>query len=147
MNEKQIEKVTVAENTSDQATPLPAKKPAKRAGPRTLSGGLALILTLVALILSGYLWYMLTEKMGLFDIDVVGKLEQLENNVDTLQTNAAIAEEDISALKETQDTVKSAIDRLNADVGKARIERMLAETEQLLVIANHRLQLARDVNL
>jgi uroporphyrin-III C-methyltransferase len=147
MNEKQIEKVTATENTSDQATSAPAKKPAKRGGPRTLSGGLALILTLVALILSGYLWYMLTEKMGLFDIDVVGKLEQLENSVDTLQTNAAIAEEDISALKETQETVKSAIDKLNADVGKARIERTLAETEQLLVIANHRLQLARDVNL
>jgi uncharacterized protein HemX len=147
MNEKQIEKVIAAEIPSDQATPEPAKKPARRVGRPTLSGGLSLILTLVALILSGYLWYMLTQKKGLFDVDVVGKLEQLENNVDALETNAAIAEQDIGALKETQDTVKSAIDKLNADVGKARIERTLAETEQLLVIANHRLQLARDVNL
>jgi len=147
MNEKQIEKVTATEKTSDQATKEAAKKPAKRLGPQTLYGGLALILTLVALILSGYLWYMLTEKKGLFNTDVVGKLEQLENTADSLQRNAAIAEQDISTLKETQDTVKSAIDKLNADIGKTRTEWALAETEGLLVIANHRLQLARDVNL
>lgn len=127
--------------------PTAPKKPARSLSPQSLSGGLALILASISLIITAYLWYMAVEKQGLFDQDIVGKLEQLENATGSLERGAASNEQDIQLLQETQDTLRNAVDKLSADLGKSRTAWMLAEAEELMIIANHRLHLARNIRL
>lgn len=124
-----------------------ARSSAKKARAISLSGGLALIFSLTALVLSGYLWYMLSGRQDLLSTDVTGQLAQLDRGVDALQEGQAMQEQRVNTLQETQDTLKSGFNKLAADVGRARREWVLAETEHLLLIANHRLQLGRDVDL
>ncbi len=123
-----------------------ARGPAKKMAVISLSGGLALILSLIALVLSGYLWYMLSERQDLLGTDVTGQLAQLGREVNALEENRAAQEQRVTTLRETQDTLKAGFNKLAADVGRARREWVLAETEHLLLIANHRLQLGRDVD-
>lgn len=113
----------------------------------SLSGGLALIFSLIALVMSGYLWYMLSERQGLLSTDVTGRLAQLDRGVSALEESRAAQEQRVNALQETQDTLKAGFNKLAVDVGGARREWVLAETEHLLLIANHRLQLGHDVDL
>lgn len=127
--------------------PVTPKKPVRSLNPRSLSGGLALILAAISLIVTAYLWYMTAEKQRLFDQDIVGKLDQLENAVGSLERGTTSAEQDIQLLQETQDTLRGALDKLSADLGKSRTAWMLAEAEQLMIIANHRLYLARNTRL
>lgn len=128
-------------------TPEAARESTKRAAMISLSGGLALIFSLIALVLSGYLWYMLSERQGLLNTDVTGRLAQLDRGVNALEESRTLQEQRLNTLQETQDTLKAGFNKLAADVGRARREWVLAETEHLLLIANHRLQLGRDVDL
>jgi uncharacterized protein HemX len=122
-----------------------AKKLSGRPRPG-LTGGLALILAALALIAGSYLWYtLLYERQELLTTDIVGTLTRLEDGAKSTQENLAAAEAELQTLKATQDTLKSAVDKIQSDLGRHRMEWVLAETEQLLVIANNRLQLARDV--
>lgn len=131
---------------SESATDLVQRPPKKRRA-MSLSGGLALIFSLIALVLSGYLWYVLSERQGLLTADVTGQLAQLDRGVRALTETQTTQEQRVNTLQETQDTLKTGFNKLAADVGRARREWVLAETEHLLLIANHRLQLGRDVDL
>jgi uroporphyrin-3 C-methyltransferase len=110
-------------------------------------GGLALIFATVALIATGYLWYtVLYENADLFTRDIVGTLDRIDSDNTDIQDKLAAAEKDLKTLKETQDTLRAAIEKVNTDLVHNRTEWSLTEAEQLLVIANNRLQLARDAH-
>lgn len=138
------------------AKPAKPKKPDESAS-KTSSGGrvlgtLALLVSLVALAAVGYGGYIFYTKQDLFSTDVVAELNQLKNDStrnDERQTEIGSSLEDFQqqfdGFKEVQDTLGTAIDGLTEDLGRKRNDWALAETEQLLLIANYRLRLARDV--
>jgi len=112
-----------------------------------ISSGLALITASIALIATGYLWYtLLYERHDLLSLDVPGTLETLTLESRTLKEEVTDIEEQQTSLLETQETLKSAVEKVQNDLGRHRADWILAETEQLLLIANRRLQLARDVS-
>lgn len=107
--------------------------------------GLAVILATLALIASGYLWYvMFHESADLFSRDIVGALDRIESDSNQALETVANTEKDVKALKETQDAIRASLEKINSDLRRNRLEWALTETEQLMIIANNRLQLARD---
>lgn len=118
-------------------------------GPRhgRVRGGLAMILATLALIANGYLWYvMFHDNADLFSSDVIGTLDRVESDSNQALETVANLEKDVRTLKETQDAIRASLEKINADLRQNRLEWALTETEQLMVIANHRLQLARDTH-
>lgn len=123
----------------------PLKKSADVPSTGRVRGGLALILASLALIACGYLWYtVLYQNADLFSMDIAGALDRIESGTNQTQESLANDEKDIKTLKETQDTLRASLEKINTDLARNRQEWALTETEQLLVIANNRLQLARD---
>jgi uroporphyrin-III C-methyltransferase len=153
----------MAEDTAPETQPMATKpdkpaEPTKSDGPAPKpSGGrvwgvLALLLSLVALVTVGYGGYIYYNKRDLFSTDVVAELNRLKNDsVRNEEQQAEIGknlesfQQRLGNVKEIQDTLASAVGRLADDLGRKRNDWALAETEQLLLIANYRLQLARDV--
>jgi uncharacterized protein HemX len=77
-------------------------------------------------------------------MDIAGALDRIESSTNQTQESLTNDEKDIKTLKETQDTLRASLEKINTDLARNRLEWALTETEQLLVIANNRLQLARD---
>ncbi len=112
-----------------------------------VSGGLGLIFATLALVLTGYLWYTLIyERPELIQIDLPGTLAGLEQTTGELKTTLEETEKQVGMLTETQNTLKSAVDKIQSELGRNQAHWIVSEAEQLLLIANRRLQLARDVN-
>jgi len=112
-----------------------------------LSSGLALIFSFVALLGAGYLWYMLVyERPELIRLDLPRALADIERSTGELKTALDDTEDQVGALAETQNTLKAAVDKIQADLGRNQTQWNVTEAEQLLLIANRRLQLARDVH-
>lgn len=123
----------------------PSTKPSR---PRhSLTGGLAFILALTALLGTLYLWYMLTERRGLLEVDLRGEVEALKESVVTLEEQLAQAEQGLAQIRENETALRTTVERIGNDLGRGRKQWLLAEAEQLLNIANHRLVLTRDVGL
>lgn len=138
----------VKKTPADQSASLKQDKAASKP-PKTgrVRSGLALIFAILALMASGYIWYtVLYLNADLFTMDIVGALDRVESNSNQIQESLATAEKDIKILKETQDTIRASLEKINTDLVRNRLEWTLTETEQLLVIANNRLQLARDTH-
>jgi uncharacterized protein HemX len=139
----------MTETESTPATAKRAKGASKRPTSRrdVVSGGLALILALISLTGTAYLWYtLLYSRQELLATDVVGALNRLEAQDKELREALAPIEEDLVLVRENQSIIRTALDKLQNEMVRNRTEWMLSEAEQLLVIANHRLQLARDVS-
>jgi uncharacterized protein HemX len=138
---------TDVENTPpDQTAPESNQDAATRPTGRVRSG-LALILSLVAIIGTGYLWYTtLYQNANLFSMDIVGSIDRIKSDSNQIQETLGGTATEIKTLKETQDTIRVALEKINTDLARNRLEWALTETEQLLVIANNRLQLARDLH-
>jgi uncharacterized protein HemX len=134
--------------TADAA---PAKRTGDKAGGKTarpshFSGRLALMLAAIALVGSAYLWYLLFyERPELIETDIAGRLERIEGDARELRDGLGGLGEQVQALRDGQDAVKAALDKISTDLARSRTEWLLTESEQMLVIANHRLQMARDV--
>ena len=112
-----------------------------------VSSGLALIFATIALLASGYLWYTLVfERPELLKMDMPEALEQLERTTGELQTTVSDTEDQLSVVTETQNTLRAAVEKIQTDLGRNQAQWIVSEAEQLLLIANRRLQLARDVN-
>jgi len=134
-------------NPDDQPSPPESEKKTAKEPRGRVRGGLALIFAFLALIASGYMWYtVLYKNADLFSEDVVGSLDRIETATNESQEALASTEKEIKTLKETQDTIRASLDKINTDLVRNRMEWSLTETEQLLVIANNRLQLAHDVH-
>ncbi len=128
-------------------TESPKTHTAQRSRARSVSGGLALILAIVALLVSAYLGYTLITRRGLYSASVSSGLEHLAEQSAKSQGAIAAMTQQLIALKQNQDTLQAALEKVTNEFGKGRRKWLLAETEQLLVIANHRLQLSHNVEL
>ncbi|MEE8212161.1 MAG: uroporphyrinogen-III C-methyltransferase [Acidiferrobacterales bacterium] len=147
---------------AQQLTPQTEEGPADRAEnanetkvPKPHGGrawaGLAIVLSFIALAASGYVAYTLYQKQALLDADVLGTLEQLKASVQQMEKNESQVEREVERIKKqfsdakhVQDTLASAIEKITNELGRNRTGWALAEIEQLLLIANYRLQLAHD---
>ena len=114
---------------------------------RSFTEGLGFILSLVAFSMSGYLWYVLARRDQIIGDHVVTRIEQAQR-----QTAAAVASEQrdreqLAALAAGQHSLTSEVSALGSGIGRQRQRWALAEAEQLLIIANHRLDLDHEVGL
>jgi len=130
---------------TDNASPGKTATKSKKTG--AVTGGLALILAVIALTIGAYLWYSLTLRQGLFTGEASNRLSELEQEAAQLRERLPALEQQLDALQETQDTLKTGVEKIYSELGKGRADWVLIETEQLLIIANNRLQLAREVGL
>ena len=132
-------------------TPAPAEK--RRTRRRTpvndnptrtgrFAAGLALVLAIIAVLASSYVGYLVNSKRGL--TDAKGRLLQVEQETAQLQTLSAQMNQELGTLRETQETLKSGVQALHGEIGKGRRTWLITETENLLVMAQHRLAYARD---
>lgn len=110
-----------------------------------LAAGLALILAVLAVLVSGYVGYLVNSKRGL--TDAKGRLVNVEQETAELATLTQRLSADITALRETQNTLTASVQALHDEIGKGRRAWLVAETENLLLIGQHRLAYARDARL
>lgn len=129
------------EQTQQVEKPVPKKT--KASGSRLAS--LAFVLVLLALGLSGYLTYVYYNYKSLFTPITLTTIEQSDSVTEQLLSEISDLEIRQEASVDTQNTLREAIEKINDELGRDRTQWVLAETEQLLIIANHRLQLAHDV--
>lgn len=129
------------------AAPTAAANPARGGRVASWSAGLAVILAGMALVVGIYLWYVLVRQEGLADANVAARLDALETQAKATQQALAQTGDKLDALRQEQDTLKRALARVSSNFGQRRAEFTLGEAEQLLLIANQRLQLAHDVDL
>ena len=112
-----------------------------------VSSGLALILAAIALFATGYFWYVFVyERPELLQTDVPGAIARLDKATHELKESLGDTDEEMGQLRETHDTLKAALDKIQAELSRNRTEWIVSEAEQLMLAANRRLQLARDVN-
>lgn len=112
-----------------------------------VSSGLALILSFVALFGAGYLWYILIyERPELIQMDLPAALADIQRATGELKAALDDTEGQVGELSETQNTLRAAVDKIQAELGRNQSQWIVSEAEQLLLIANRRLQLARDVS-
>jgi len=128
---------SVKKRTSRSA---PADGKSRRTG--RFAAGLALVLAIIAMLASGYVGWLVNSKRGL--TDAKGRLFQVEQETAQLQALSAQMNQELGTLRETQETLKSGVLALHGEIGKGRRTWLITETENLLVIAQHRLAYARD---
>lgn len=137
--------MTTADHKPATATAAP-KTTARIAG-NSLASGLALILSAIALLASAYLGYTFIEKRGIYRADMFDRLDKLEDASAQQQQTMGEHAQKLAALEETETTLKTGMEKVFNEFYRGRSDWLLAETEQLMLIANHRLQLAHDVHL
>ena len=134
----------------DNASAPASKRRTRRRAPVTdvptrtgrFAAGLALVLAIIAMLASGYVGWLVNSKRGLSDAK--GRLFHVEQETAQLQALSAQMNQELGTLRETQETLKSGVLALHGEIGKGRRTWLITETENLLVIAQHRLAYARD---
>ncbi|MFV1993304.1 MAG: uroporphyrinogen-III C-methyltransferase [Acidiferrobacterales bacterium] len=111
-----------------------------------LSGGLSLILSLSALILAGYLWYLVQGPGDTLEDDFLGLVEQVNRLDQATSSRFTAIEEQVADNQASRKIFEQSLDKLRSELGRDQTSWAISETEHLLMIANNRLQLARDVN-
>jgi len=108
--------------------------------------------SVLALAAGGYAGYLYYERQQPFNAELVATMKSVQGDARQLEEKRAALQKDIELLqqqlKQAQDvqgTLRSAVDKIVDDLGRNRNDWVLAEAQQLLLIANYRLQLARDV--
>ncbi|HJX19022.1 MAG TPA: uroporphyrinogen-III C-methyltransferase [Acidiferrobacterales bacterium] len=139
----------MAQDTDTPPAPSAKKRASRRAPGASTHGrtgrfaaGLALVLAIVAMLASGYVSWLVNSKRGLSDAK--GRLVNVEQDTAQLQALSAQMNQELATLRETQETLKSGVQALHGEIGKGRRAWLIAETENLLVMAQHRLSYARD---
>lgn len=130
-------------DTDAPASGPPAAGQAKRSG--RFAAGLALVFATIALIASGYMGYIINSKRGLSDAK--GRLVQVEQETAQLAELSARMNTELGTLHESNTALGESLKSLQGEIGKGRRTWLLGETENLLVIAGHRLAYARDARL
>lgn len=131
-----------------ETTPVQASK--RRARRQTdkpvrsgrFAAGLALVLAIVAVLASGYVGYLVNSKRGL--TDAKGRLFNVEQETNQLHELTQQMNQELSTQRDAQNMLKASVQTLHEEIGKGRRAWLLAETANLLVIAQHRLAYARD---
>lgn len=114
---------------------------------RSFTEGLGFILALVAFSMSGYLWYVLARRDQIIGSHLVARVQQAQTAAALAGSNAQAAALQVARLRATQQSLRSEVTALGSGIGRQRQRWALAEAEQLLVIANHRLDLDHEVGL
>jgi len=110
-----------------------------------LAAGLALTLSVLALIVSAHIAWLVNSKRGLSDAK--GRLVQVERDTAHLETYTAQLATDLNALRDTQGNLLDSLKAMRGEIGQGRRDWLHAEAENLLTIAQHRLNFARDARL
>jgi uroporphyrin-3 C-methyltransferase len=112
----------------------------------------ALLLSVLALAAAGYAGYLYYERQQPFNAELKATVKGVQSDARQLEEKRAALQKEIESLqqqlKQAQDvqgTLRSAVDKIANDLGRNRNDWVLAEAQQLLLIANYRLQLSRDV--
>lgn len=126
--------------TEDEKKTIELKKedtPKRQA--RSAGNTLSLLMSLTALSISAYIGYqLLTSELPQTTL-------QLTSTVDSLKQRNAGNRVDIDQLKENQQTLTEAIRKASQHLSLSRVSWVMAESEQLMIIANQRLQLSGDI--
>lgn len=110
------------------------------------SAGLALILSLSSLMLGGYLWYFFQGPGNTLEGDFIGVVEQVNQLDQTLSERLVNLEARVADNQESGKVIEQSIDKLRINLGRDQTNWAISEAEHLLIIANNRLQLARDID-
>lgn len=110
-----------------------------------LAAGLALILSILALIVSAHIAWLVNSKRGLSDAK--GRVFQLERESARLEKYVAQMATDLDALRDSQGNLLDSLKATRGEIGQGRRDWLHAEAENLLTIAQHRLNFARDPRL
>lgn len=134
-------------NPSDTAPSQASKRRARRQTDKPVrsgrfAAGLALVLAIVAVLASGYVGYLVNSKRGL--TDAKGRLFNVEQETNQLHELTQQMNQELSTQRDAQNMLKTSVQTLHEEIGKGRRAWLLAETANLLVIAQHRLAYARD---
>lgn len=134
--------------TSDNEPPADeehAAAPKPHSG--SLSAGLALILVLITMVATSYIWYrVLYQEKDLIDGNVMDRLHKIDVKNKSHEEGLDGLTETIDGFRERQDSIIRSLDKINKTLGRDRSDWIVAEAGQLLRIANHRLHLARDID-
>jgi len=120
-----------------------AKLPGRRS--HHFAAGLALILSLSALMLGAYLWYFSRGPGNTIDSDFITIVEQVNRLEQSLSDRISKLETQSSESQEARKIIEQSIDRLRVNLGRDQTNWAISESEHLLIIANNRLHLARDI--
>jgi uncharacterized protein HemX len=132
----------MTDNDTPESNPPVAEKPRGRAAARA-----ALLFSLIALGGSAYLgWFLLAEQRDVFQAALPDTVEQLRTEVDTLRQSARTMRYDLDRLRENQETLTGAMRSATQHLSTTRVDWIMSEVEQLLLVANQRVQLAGDLD-
>ncbi|MHB1585562.1 MAG: uroporphyrinogen-III C-methyltransferase [Acidiferrobacteraceae bacterium] len=124
-----------------ERTALPAARP------RSLLGGLGVILAVVSFCVSGYLWYVLTRADQIIGSHLVRRVTGIETRITAIDAQDAQEQKQISALFRHQTALEGTVLHLSGNVRQKQRQWAVAEAVHLLAIANHRLQLDHEIGL
>lgn len=111
----------------------------------SISGVLALLISLASLSATAYLWFQLTVRnAGLLTQSIPGQVQSLRSQLNALSEADKQDKQAIDDLAKTQKVLEEATRKAYADISRKRNDWAISEIEQLLIIANQRLQLAQD---
>jgi len=129
-------------NSEDSVTNKTESRSSRRI---SISGVLALLISLASLSATAYLWYQLTiRNAGLLSQSIPGEVQSIRNQLNALSESDKQDKQSIEDLAKTQKVIEEATRKAYADISRKRSGWAISEVEQLLIIANQRLQLAQD---
>lgn len=141
-----------------ETTPAPAKKTVKKkavakkkkkkpgAGAARTLAALALLASLAALGVSGWLWWRLDLQAGLGEARLPERLDALEARWGEVARGMAQHGARLEDLAERQTTLERSLSDLRAELGRGRQDWVLEEVAQLLLVANTRVRLGGDLD-
>ncbi len=132
---------------ADETDKIPVPAPSARPRPtRSVTGGLALLLSLVALIGVVYLWYLMSYKSDVVGIDVAHRLQTQGQRLARIDTELQALKQERQADQRLLRTVERREESLaNRHQGGHHFE--VRAAEDLLLIANDQLRFEHDVPL
>lgn len=121
------------------------KSDKQASGQGLLSSVLALLLSLAAVSLSAYLWYTLAyQNADLYSQSIPQRVQALRKELNQLKTASDKTSKSVEELRSGQKVLTEATRKAYTDFNKDRNKWAISEIEQLLIIANQRMQLAHD---
>lgn len=119
-----------------------AEKPGRRT---SISAVLALLVSLTSITLSAYLWYMLAYKNAdLLNQSIPTRVQALREELNLLNSANQESNSAILKLQNEQKVLADATRKAYSEISRSRNKWAVSEIEQLLIIANQRMQLAKD---
>jgi len=111
----------------------------------SISGVLALLVSLASLSVTAYLWYQLNiQNAGLLTQSIPQQVQSIRDQVNALADADKQDKQSIEDLGKNQKVLEETVRKAYADISRKRSGWAISEIEQLLIIANQRLQLAQD---